>query len=96
MRKFAVFAVAVMAGAAMPAKAQVVLEMSAVTCEQYLKSDPEEQATLASWMSGYFNASKNVATVDLRKAERNLKVVARYCKIHKKETLMNAVQKKTR
>jgi hypothetical protein len=55
-----------------------------------------EQATLASWMSGYFNASKNVATVDLRKAERNLKVVARYCKIHKKETLMNAVQKKAR
>jgi acid stress chaperone HdeB len=96
MRKFAVFAVAVMAGAAVPAKAQVVLEMSAVTCEQYLLSDPEEQTTLASWMSGYFNASKNVATVDLRKAERNLKVVARYCKIHKKETLMNAVQKKAR
>ena len=64
----------------MPAKAQVVLEMSAVTCEQYLKSDPEEPATLASWMSGYFNASKNVATVDLRKAERNLKVVASYCR----------------
>ncbi|MFZ3328190.1 MAG: HdeA/HdeB family chaperone [Methylocella sp.] len=96
MRKFAVFAVAVMAGAVVPAKAQVVLEMSAVTCEQYLKSAPEEQATLASWMSGYFNASKNVATVDLRKAERNLEVVARYCKIHKKETLMNAVQKKAR
>jgi acid stress chaperone HdeB len=96
MRKFAVFAVAVMAGAVVPAKAQVVLEMSAVTCEQYLKSAPEEQATLASWMSGYFNASKNVATVDLREAERNLKVVARYCKIHKKETLMNAVQKKAR
>ena len=36
------------------------------------------------------------AAVDLRKAERNLNVVARYCKIHKKETLMNAVQKKAR
>jgi HdeA/HdeB family len=53
MRKVAVVAAAMMASAAMPAKAQVVLEMSAVTCEDYLKSNPEEQDILASWLSGY-------------------------------------------
>jgi acid stress chaperone HdeB len=94
MRKVAVVAAAMMAGAAMPAKAQVVLEMSAVTCEDYLKSNPEEQDILASWLSGYYHASKNVATVDLRKAKANVKVVTKYCKANKKETLMNAVEKK--
>jgi acid stress chaperone HdeB len=96
MRKVAVFAVAMLAGAAVPAKAQAVLEMSDATCQDYLKSDPEQQAILASWMSGYFHASNNVATVDLRKAERNEKVVTEYCKTHKKETLMNAVEKNAR
>jgi len=94
MRKFAVVAAAMFAGAAMPAKAQVVIEMSAVTCQDYLKSDPEQQAILASWLSGYYHASKNVATVDLRKAKENLRVVTKYCKSHKQETLMTAVEKK--
>jgi acid stress chaperone HdeB len=94
MRKVAVFAATMIAGAAMPAKAQVVLEMSAVTCEDYLKSNPEQQDILASWLSGYYHASKNVATVDLRRAEANVKVVTKYCKSNKKETLMNAVEKK--
>ena len=94
MRKVAVVAAAMVAGAAMPAKAQVVIEMSAVTCQDYLKSDSELQAILASWLSGYYHASKNVATVDLRKAKANVKVVTKYCKSHKKETLMTAVEKK--
>jgi acid stress chaperone HdeB len=94
MRKVAVVAAAMMAGAAMPAKAQVVLEMSAVTCEDYLKSNPEQQDILISWLSGYYHASKNVATVDLREAKANVKVVTKYCKSNKKETLMDAVEKK--
>jgi acid stress chaperone HdeB len=94
MRKVAVVAAAMMASAAMPAKAQVVLEMSAVTCEDYLKSNSEQKDILASWLSGYYHASKNVATVDLRKAKANVKVVTKYCKSNKKESLMNAVEKK--
>jgi hypothetical protein len=35
-----------------------------------------------------------VATVDLRKAKANIKVVTKYCGSNKKETLMKAVEKK--
>ena len=94
MRKVAVVAATMMVGAAVPAKAQVVLEMSQVTCQDYLKSNPEQQDILASWLSGYYHASKNVATVDLRTAKANVRAVAKYCKSNKKETLMNAVEKK--
>jgi acid stress chaperone HdeB len=61
-----------------------------------IEQEPEQQAVLASWLSGYYHASKNVATVDIRKAERNLKVITKYCKGHKKETLMSAVEKQAR
>ena len=43
-----------------PAKAQVVLDLSLITCRQLLESDPERQALIGSWMSGYFSATKNL------------------------------------
>ena len=46
-------------GAAIPAKAQVVIDMSLITCKQFMDSDPDRKVLIASWMSGYFSASKN-------------------------------------
>jgi len=44
-------------------------------------------------MSGYFSASKNLSTLDFRYVDYNTKVVTAYCKKHKFETLMSAIQK---
>ena len=66
MRKVALLAAAMMAGSAMSASAQVMVDMSLVTCKQYLESDRKERVILASWMGGYFSASKNLSTVDFR------------------------------
>jgi acid stress chaperone HdeB len=79
-----------------PAKAQVVLDLSLITCKQFLASDPERQALIGSWMSGYFSATKNLNILDLRYVERNRKVVGSYCKTHKSDTLMSAMQKNWR
>ncbi|MCC8955390.1 hypothetical protein H8B02_18710 [Bradyrhizobium sp. Pear77] len=77
-------------------KAQVVVDLSLVTCRQLLESDRERQTLISSWMAGYFSASKNLSTVDFRYVERNGKVVGNYCKTHKSETVMNAMQKNWR
>jgi len=53
-----------------PAKAQVVLDLSLITCKQLLDSDPDRQALIGSWMSGYFSASKNISTLDFRYVKR--------------------------
>jgi acid stress chaperone HdeB len=74
-------------------KAQVMLDLSLITCRQFLASDPERQALIGSWMSGYFSATKNLNILDLRYVERNQKVVGNYCKTHKSDTLMNVMQK---
>ena len=78
-----------------PAKAQV-LDLSLVTCKDLLASDAARQVLISSWMAGYFSASKNLNVVDFRYAERNRKVVGNYCKTHKADTVMNAMQKNWR
>ena len=55
--------------------------------------DRGTQDVLAAWMSGYFNAAKNQSMVDLSRFERNRKAVEKYCKTHKLETLMSAIQR---
>ena len=78
------------------AHAQVVIDLSLITCKQLLESDTERQMLISSWMSGYFSATKNLNELDLRYVKRNAKVVGNYCKAHKSETVMSAMQKNWR
>ena len=40
------------------ARAQVVVDLSLITCKQLLELDQERQTLVSSWMAGYFSASK--------------------------------------
>ena len=62
-------------GSAVPARAQAVLDLSLITCQQLLAADAERQALIGSWMSGYFSASKNLETIDVRYVDRNRRVI---------------------
>jgi|SRR5688572_24327203 acid stress chaperone HdeB len=78
------------------ASAQVVIDLSVITCKQLLQSDAERQSLISAWMSGYFSATKNLNELDVRYVKRNAKVVGNYCKTHKSDTVMNAMQKNWR
>jgi acid stress chaperone HdeB len=77
-------------------QAQVVVDLSLITCKQLLESDQERQTLISSWMAGYFSASKNLNVVDFRYVKRNGNVIGKYCKTHKSDTVMNAMQKNWR
>jgi acid stress chaperone HdeB len=96
--KFTVFActMILMAATAAPATAQDTIDLSLITCKQLLAADSDRQTLISSWMAGYFSASKNLNVVDFRYAERNRKAVGNYCKTHKSDTVMNAMQKNWR
>ena len=79
-----------------PARAQVVIDLSLITCKQLLESDTERRTLISSWMSGYFSATKNLSELDFRYLKRNAKIVGDYCKTHKSDTVMNAMQKNWR
>ncbi|WP_036285090.1 HdeA/HdeB family chaperone [Methylocystis sp. ATCC 49242] len=79
-----------------PASAQVMIEMSEITCKQFSEYDPETKAFIGSWMSGYFSATKNLSVVDSRYVKRNYDKIHAYCKKHSKESLMSAIEKNAR
>jgi antirestriction protein ArdC len=75
------------------AKAQTIIEMSALKCGDYLGSSPERQEQFAAWMSGYFNAERNMPMVDLKRFAANKRKVEKYCRSSKKDNLMNVIRK---
>src|SRR5215204_146792 len=78
---------------ATPVRAQLVVDMSLISCDQFLKSPQERRDVLSAWMGGYYSAMKNLTTIDARYVVRNSQKVANYCKKAKNETLMSAVQR---
>jgi acid stress chaperone HdeB len=81
---------------ATPARAQFVVDMSLISCDQFLKSPQERRDVLSAWMGGYYSAMKNLTTIDARYVVRNSQKVATYCKKAKNETLMSAIQRNWR
>ena len=83
---------------ALPARAQTILDMSLITCQQYFDASPEQQKLIAWWMRGYYSAAKNLPVIDFRYVDYNTKIVTAYCrkKQNRYETLMSAIQKNAR
>jgi len=79
-----------------PPTGQVKVDMSLVTCKQYLASDADRQDMIAYWMSGYFRASRSQPVFDFARFANNKKAVANYCKKHGRETVMSAIQNSAR
>jgi acid stress chaperone HdeB len=94
--KLIIAAAVVTALAGTDVKAQAVIDMTMITCKQYLESDRDRQDIIASWMSGYFNAARNNAVLDTSRFERNKATVTSYCKRHRAESLMSAIQRNAR
>jgi acid stress chaperone HdeB len=80
--------------ATVPAKAQVVLDLSQITCGQYLAAGEDDKLFISAWLGGYFSAAANRPAIDVRYLRRNHEVIGKYCERNKGTTLMSAVAKK--
>jgi acid stress chaperone HdeB len=96
LRKPVASAILASAVFAADAKAQVVLDMTMLTCRQYLEADKARQDLIAAWMSGYYNAAKNNPVFNATLFQQNRNRVTGYCKKHRPETLMSAIQRSAR
>jgi hypothetical protein len=76
-----------------PAASQTIIEMSALKCSDYLESPPVRQEQFAAWMSGYFDAERNMSLVDLEKYAANRKRVEEFCRRHREDNFMNVFRK---
>ena len=78
-----------------PAKAVMKVEMSAITCQQFTDYAYDKQVLIGAWMSGFLNASQGREVLDITRYKNNSKRVSNYCKKHRRETLMSAIQRST-
>jgi methionine synthase I (cobalamin-dependent) len=61
------------------ARAQVTLDLSKVTCEQYVGYKITDPKNIAIWLSGYFNGKRGNTIIDTQEFNANTKKLQDYC-----------------
>lgn len=77
------------------ATAQLSVDLSRITCADYLALPPERARMLAAWMSGWFNQKTGYVWVDLGAYSRNVANVTAWCASYPGELVMTGLQRAT-
>ncbi len=87
-------AFALITGCSTIAIAQVTVDVSQITCKQFVLREVAKPRSLAIWLSGYYSGKRGLPTVDVQAFEKNIKEVERFCtKVDNLEIpLMQAVE----
>jgi hypothetical protein len=64
---------------AVPARAQVTVDVTKINCDQFVHHKISEPRLMAAWFSGYYNAKRNNRVLDLQTFEENMSKVTNYC-----------------
>ena len=70
------------------------LDISKITCDQFVHSEIAPPRTLAAWLSGFYNGKRNNQTIDPKQFEANLSKLTDFCYDEKnfKLPVMQAVE----
>ena len=92
MRPLVVLVSGLMFATVPTAQAQVTLDVSKITCDQFTGYKITNPQNIAIWLSGYYNGKRGSAVLDTQKLIANAKTLRKYC-IRNPETLvMQAVE----
>jgi acid stress chaperone HdeB len=64
---------------ASPARAQVLLDASKITCDQFVHSKVGPPRMLAAWLSGFYNGKRNNVVLDSENFQSNLSKLENFC-----------------
>jgi acid stress chaperone HdeB len=80
--------------AALPARAQLTVDVTKINCDQFVHHKISEPRLIAAWLSGYYNAKRNNQVIDLEAFDDNMSKVKNYCSDEKnfKVPVMKAVE----
>ena len=74
------------------AQAQVTIDVSKITCEQFRGYAITDPNNIALWLSGYYNGQRGNTIVNVQVFKENLEKVKNYCITNPKVTVMQAVE----
>jgi len=75
------------------AHAQATLDMTKVTCADYLALPADRSDLFSAWMSGWFNQKLGYVSVGLGDFQRNIASVKQYCTTARGDTIMAALER---
>lgn len=61
------------------AGAQVTLDASKITCDQFVHHKISQPRIIAAWLSGFYNGRRNNTILDNQTFEDNLSKLVRFC-----------------
>ena len=74
------------------ANAQVIVDMGAFTCGQYLAMSPSMSRDFSAWMSGWSSYQTRKTFVDVLAHQKNIASLKSWCQFHPQASVMNALQ----
>ena len=76
------------------AQAQVSIDASKITCDQFVHAKVGPPRTLAAWLSGFYYGKRNSQIVDTQNFEANLNKLENFCYQEKnfKLPVMHAIE----
>ena len=92
--KLAVLGLLLAIASASSAKAQATIDISKITCDQYVHSKISTPNYIAAWLSGYYNAKRNNRLIDTQALQDNVSKLQNYCYEEKnfKVPVMKAIE----
>jgi hypothetical protein len=75
------------------AQAQVTVEVSKITCEEFASYKVMDPEKIAIWLSGYYNGKQSNTSVDRVQSNENTKKLEEYCLQNPNTPVMQAFEK---
>jgi acid stress chaperone HdeB len=76
----------------MTANAQLTLDITKVTCRQYLTGGLIPTKSMTLWLNGYYHGKRSATTVDIGSIEPNAYKLEDYCGEHQDEMVVKAIE----
>jgi len=92
MQSFFAPAAMLLALAGSAAQAQVQIEVSKITCEQYLLFKVADPRDIAIWLSGYYHGKAGTTVFETQAFKDESEKLTSYCRGHLQQPVMQAVE----
>ena len=69
----------------------MTIDVSKITCDQYITQRITHMRTVNVWLSGFYAGRQNNPVIDTQGVERNGNKLSRFCESHRDMPLMDAV-----
>jgi acid stress chaperone HdeB len=88
----AISAMVLLLSASSMAPAQVTIDVSKITCDEFLKYEIADPKQIGAWISGYYHGIHSNPILDQQKVLKTAEGVEQYCFSHPDALVMKAVE----